>query len=28
MILIEVFARGMPPRYRPPSIAAIWTDTS
>jgi hypothetical protein len=28
MILIEVFARGMQPRYRPPSAAVIWFDTS
>ena len=28
MILIEVFERGMQPRYRPPSLAAIRIDTS
>jgi hypothetical protein len=28
MILIEVFARGVRPRYGPPSIAVIWFDTS
>jgi hypothetical protein len=28
MILIEVFQRGMQPRYRPPSAAVIWFDTS
>jgi len=28
MILIEVFARGSLPRYRPPSAAVIWIDTS
>jgi len=28
MILIEVFARGALPRYRPPSTAVIWIDTS
>ena len=28
MILIEVFARGSLPRYRPPSAAVIGIDTS
>ena len=28
MIVIEVFERGMQPRYRPPSAAVIWFDTS
>ncbi len=28
MILIEVFARGSLPRYRPPCAAVIWIDTS
>jgi Putative transposase/Transposase zinc-binding domain len=28
MILIEVFARGSLPRYRPPSASVIWIDTS
>jgi hypothetical protein len=28
MIVIEVFERGMPLRYRPPSAAVIWFDTS
>jgi putative transposase/transposase-like zinc-binding protein len=28
MIVIEFFERGMQPRYRAPSVAAIWFDTS
>jgi len=28
MIVIEVFARGSMPRYRPPNAAPVWTDTS
>ena len=28
MIVIEFFERGMQPRYRAPSAAAIWFDTS
>jgi len=28
MIVIEIFERGMQPRYRPPSAAVIWFDTS
>jgi hypothetical protein len=28
MIVIEVFARGCEPRYRPPVAAPVWTDTS
>jgi len=28
MIVIEVFARGSQPRYRPPVLAPVWTDTS
>jgi hypothetical protein len=28
MIVIEVFARGAMPRYRPPGAAPVWADTS
>jgi len=28
MIVIELFERGMQPRYRPPSATVIWFDTS
>ena len=28
MIVIEVFARGSMPRYRPPAAAPVWADTS
>ena len=28
MIVIEIFERGTQPRYRPPSAAVIWFDTS
>ena len=28
MIVIEVFARGCKPRYRPPHAAPVWMDTS
>ena len=28
MIVIEIFERGMQPRYRPPFAAVIWFDTS
>ena len=28
MIVIEVFARGTRPRYRPPVAAPVWIDTS
>jgi hypothetical protein len=28
MIVIEFFERGTQPRYRPPSTALIWFDTS
>ncbi len=28
MIVIEVFARGSMPRYRPPGTAPVWIDTS
>jgi hypothetical protein len=28
MIVIEVFARGSTPRYRPPGAAPVWADTS
>ena len=28
MIVIEVFARGTKPRYRPPVAAPVWIDTS
>jgi Putative transposase len=28
MIVIEVFARGSKPRYRPPAAAPVWIDTS
>jgi len=28
MIVIEVFARGSMPRYRPPAAAPVWIDTS
>ena len=28
MIVIEVFARGSMPRYRPPGAAPVWIDTS
>jgi hypothetical protein len=28
MIIIEVFARGSIPRYRPPGTAPVWIDTS
>ncbi len=28
MIVIETFARGTMPRYRPPSVAPVWIDTS
>ena len=28
MIVIEVFARGAMPRYRPPDAAPVWMDTS
>jgi hypothetical protein len=28
MIVIEVFARGSTPRYRPPGVAPVWIDTS
>jgi hypothetical protein len=28
MTVIETFERGMQPRYRPPSAAVIWFDTS
>ncbi len=28
MIVIEVFARGSMPRYRPPSATPVWSDTS
>ena len=28
MIVIETFARGTMPQYRPPSAAPVWVDTS
>ena len=28
MIIIEVFARGSMPKYRPPGAAPVWIDTS
>jgi hypothetical protein len=28
MIVIEVFARGSMPKYRPPGAAPVWADTS
>jgi hypothetical protein len=28
MIVIEIFARGAMPRYRPPVAAPVWIDTS
>jgi Putative transposase len=28
MTIIELFERGTLPRYRPPSAAAVWFDTS
>jgi Putative transposase len=28
MIIIEVFARGAKPRYRPPAAPPVWMDTS
>ena len=28
MIVIEVFARGSMPRYRPPGAVPVWMDTS